>query len=87
MILDKARAVVDGHRDSIRQAIGTGVKIALRTDSGVIPHGQNLRELALMTDLGMSPTAVLESTTRIAAEMMGVDADLAHVFPGGNRVA
>ena len=40
-----------------------------------------------MTDLGMSPTAVLESTTRIAAEMMGVDADLAHVFPGGNRVA
>jgi imidazolonepropionase-like amidohydrolase len=76
VILDKARAVVDVHRDSIRQAIDAGVKIAMGTDSGVSPHGQNLRELALMADLGMSPTAVLESTTRIAAELMGVDADL-----------
>jgi imidazolonepropionase-like amidohydrolase len=76
VILDKARAVVDVHRDSIRQAIEAGVKIAMGTDSGVSPHGQNLRELALMADLGMSPTAVLESTTRIAAELMGVDADL-----------
>jgi imidazolonepropionase-like amidohydrolase len=76
VILDKARAVVDVHRDSIRRAIDAGVKIAMGTDSGVTPHGQNLRELALMADLGMSPTAVLESTTRIAAELMGVDAKL-----------
>jgi imidazolonepropionase-like amidohydrolase len=76
VILDKARAVVDVHRDSIRRAIVAGVKIAMGTDSGVTPHGQNLRELALMADLGMSPTAVLESTTRIAAELMGVDASL-----------
>jgi imidazolonepropionase-like amidohydrolase len=76
VILDKARAVVDVHRDSVRRAIAAGVKIAMGTDSGVTPHGQNLRELALMADLGMSPTAVLESTTRIAAELMGVDANL-----------
>ena len=76
MILDKARAVVDVHRNSIRQAIDAGVKIAMGTDFGVSPHGQNLRELGLMANLGMSPTAVLESTTRIAAELMGVNADL-----------
>lgn len=76
VILDKARAVVDVHRDSIRRAIDAGVKIAMGTDSGVTPHGQNLRELALMADLGMSPTAVFESTTRVAAELMGLDQEL-----------
>jgi imidazolonepropionase-like amidohydrolase len=76
VILDKARAVVDIHRESIRRAIDAGVKIAMGTDSGVTPHGQNLRELAQMADLGMSPTAAFESSTRIAAELMGVEADL-----------
>jgi imidazolonepropionase-like amidohydrolase len=76
VILDKAKAVVDIHRESIRRAIDAGVTIAMGTDSGVSPHGQNLRELALMADLGMSPTAALESSTRIAAELMGVDGDL-----------
>ncbi len=76
VILDKARAVVDVHREPIRRAIDAGVTIAMGTDSGVTPHGQNLRELALMADLGMSPTAVFESSTRIAAELMGVDGDL-----------
>jgi imidazolonepropionase-like amidohydrolase len=76
VILDKARAVVDVHYESIRKAVDAGVKIAMGTDSGVTPHGQNLRELALMADLGMSPTAVFESSTRIAAELMGLDHDL-----------
>ena len=76
VILDKARAVVDVHYESIRKAVDAGVKIAMGTDSGVTPHGQNLRELALMADLGMSPTAVFESSTRVAAELMGLDHDL-----------
>lgn len=76
VILDKCRAVVDIHLESVRKAIDAGVKIAMGTDSGVTPHGQNLRELALMADLGMSPTAVLESSTRVAAELMGIEGDL-----------
>ncbi len=75
-ILDKASSVVDVHRESIRTAIAAGVKVAMGTDSGVVPHGQNLRELGLMADLGMSPTAVFESSTRIAAELMGIEDDL-----------
>lgn len=76
VIIDKARAVVDVHRESIRRAIEAGVTIAMGTDSGVMPHGNNLRELGLMHDLGMSPTAVLESTTRIAAELMGIESEV-----------
>lgn len=76
VILDKARAVVDVHRESIRKAVDAGVKIAMGTDSGVSPHGQNLRELAQMAEVGMSPAAVFESSTRVAAELMGIDGDL-----------
>ena len=42
------------------------------TDSGVVPHGQNLRELEQMTNCGMSPTDALMASTRTAAELLGV---------------
>ena len=44
----KAREVVDVHADSVRRAVAAGVKVAMGTDAGVGPHGDNLRELALM---------------------------------------
>jgi imidazolonepropionase-like amidohydrolase len=52
------------------------------TDSGVAPHGLNLRELELMAAGGMAPAAVLEATTRSAAQLLGVDADVGTVEPG-----
>lgn len=82
VILDKARAVVDVHRDSIRQAIDAGVRIAMGTDSGVTPHGENLGELALMAELGMSDAATLEASTRVAAELMGIEDQVGTLEPG-----
>lgn len=70
--LRKAREVVDVHRDSIRRAAEAGVKVAMGTDSGVTAHGRNLEELILMADLGMSPMQVIEASTRVAAENLGV---------------
>ena len=75
VIVDKAVAVVDIHRDSIARAAAAGVKIAMGTDSGVSPHGQNLDELHEMTEVGMSVTDVWEATTRVAAELLGVAED------------
>ncbi len=72
VIMDKARAVVDVHRESIGRAIEAGVRIAMGTDSGVTPHGRNLEELNLMAELGMTPLQVLAASTRSAAELMGV---------------
>ena len=46
--IDKTKMVIDVHRDSISRAIAAGVKVAMGTDSGVTPHGQNLRELEQM---------------------------------------
>lgn len=82
VVVDKARSVVEVHRDAFRRAVEAGVRIAMGTDSGVTPHGRNLRELALMRDGGMSPLAVLEATTRSAAQLLGVDAELGTIEPG-----
>ncbi len=81
-VLDKARRVIETHRDAVRRAVQAGVRIAMGTDSGVTPHGRNLRELVLMADVGMSPAAVLEATTRSAAQLLGVDRELGTIEPG-----
>jgi len=80
--VNKAREVVDAHRDSFRRAVEAGVKVAMGTDAGVVPHGTNLEELRLMADGGMSPQDVLVATTRTAAELMGLSRDLGTIEPG-----
>ncbi|HEY2176204.1 MAG TPA: amidohydrolase family protein [Mycobacteriales bacterium] len=81
-VVEKARMVIDQHTHAVRRAVGAGVKVAMGTDSGVGPHGDNLREIALMVDCGMSPAQALRATTLSAAELLGVDADLGSVAPG-----
>jgi imidazolonepropionase-like amidohydrolase len=80
--VEKARSVLEIHRSAFRRAVEAGVRIAMGTDSGVTPHGRNLRELALMVDGGMTPAAALEATTRSAAQLMGLDADLGTIEAG-----
>ena len=43
------------------------------TDSGVIPHGHNLKELLNLIDIGMTPMEAIESATIKSAEFMGKD--------------
>lgn len=69
--LKKARDLLDLHRESIRRAHRAGVRIAMGTDAGVMPHGTNLRELALMVEIGMTPMEAIVATTRTAAECLG----------------
>jgi len=81
-LVDKARAVSEAHRESVARAVKAGVKIAMGTDSGVGRHGENLEELALMADAGMSLESVLAATTSQAAELMFLDDSLGRVVPG-----
>jgi imidazolonepropionase-like amidohydrolase len=81
-VLAKAEAVIDAHNASFAAAVAAGVKVAMGTDSGVGPHGSNLRELALMAAGGMTPQDVLVATTRSAAELLGVDDDCGTLTPG-----
>ena len=78
----KAREVAEIHRGSFAKAVEAGVRIAMGTDSGVTPHGQNLRELALMVEGGMTPMQAIVATTRSAAELMGLEDELGTLEPG-----
>ncbi len=81
-VIAKARMVLEAHDDSIRRAIEAGVKIAMGTDSGVGPHGNNLGELDLMAGLGMTPAAAWHATTASAAELLGIATEFGTLQPG-----
>jgi len=81
-ILRKSQEVLEAHRASFRRAVAAGVRIAMGTDSGVTPHGRNLRELGLMAEAGMAPAAVLHATTLSAARLMRLDETLGSLEKG-----
>lgn len=70
-VLDKAVRVMGDHKEAFARAAASGVKIAMGTDSGVGPHGQNLEELELMAAGGMDLEQVLAATTSSAGELLG----------------
>jgi imidazolonepropionase-like amidohydrolase len=78
----KAHEVAEIHRASFAKAVEAGVKVAMGTDSGVTPHGNNLRELELMVEGGMTPMQAIVATTRTAAELMGLEDELGTLEPG-----
>ena len=78
----KAREVLEIHSDSISRAHKAGVKIAMGTDAGVMPHGTNLRELGLMVKIGMTPMEAIVATTRTAAECLGWQAQVGTIQAG-----
>ncbi len=82
VMIDKTVMVMETHAASIRAAVDAGVKVAMGTDSGVAPHGQNLRELELMVGCGMTPAQALVSTTATAAELMGLEGELGALEKG-----
>jgi imidazolonepropionase-like amidohydrolase len=81
-IVQKAHEVSAAHADSFRRAVSAGVRVAMGTDTGVTPHGENLRELALMAEAGMSPAAVLRATTLEAARLMRLEDELGSLEVG-----
>ncbi len=78
----KARAAVAARSEMFRNALKIGVKISFGTDAGVYPHGQNAKEFALMTGLGMKPIDALISATSVDAELLGVAAKLGTLEKG-----
>ncbi len=74
--------MVEIHQASVRMAIEAGVSIAFGTDCPVSPHGTNLSEFELMTQLGMSPAQVLTAATSGAAQLIGVAGDRGTIAPG-----
>jgi len=75
--------------NAIKRFHVAGVPIVIGSDSGNWPmmlfefHGPTtIREIELVGRAGLAPSEVLESATRVAAEMMGVDDEIGTVEPG-----
>jgi len=52
-------------------AFHSGVKVALGTDAGVYPHGENGGEFWSMVELGLTPTQALQAGTTNASHLLG----------------
>ena len=79
---DPEPARITQKRTSFTQALAAGVTIVAGGDVGVFPHGDNVRELEMMVDYGMSPTAVLQSVTSVNARVFGLTNRIGKIAPG-----
>lgn len=70
------------HGDSFARAVAAGVKVAMGTDCGIVPHGANLRELELMVERGLSPAQALVAATSSAAALLGLGDTVGTIEPG-----
>jgi len=60
-------------RKSFKVALDAGVRIVFGGDVGVFPHGDNVRELEMMVDYGMSAQSTLASATSLNAEIFHLE--------------
>lgn len=72
LIAEKALAAAAAMRNGIRTAKRNNVKIALGTDSSVIPHGTNGHEFVLMVEWGgLTPMESIVAGTMSGATLLG----------------
>jgi len=70
-VMEKSAIIIPAAKKNMANAFRAGVRVALGTDAGVYPHGQNGGEFWSMVELGLTPTKALQSGTVNAAELMG----------------
>lgn len=82
--VDKTLRVKSFYLESVRMAHEAGVRVAMGTDAGTPfnGHGQNLGELKRLVEVGYSPMEALESGTRIAAQVLGLENELGTIEEG-----
>ncbi|MEZ5894460.1 MAG: amidohydrolase family protein [Parvularculaceae bacterium] len=77
----KAKYVFPLADESFKLALRKGVKMALGTDAGVYPHGENAGELVRHVELGQSSIDAIRSATVNNAELFGLS-DRGRIAPG-----
>ncbi|MEP6688528.1 MAG: amidohydrolase family protein [Gemmatimonadales bacterium] len=69
-------------RTSFRAALEAGVSICFGGDVGVFAHGENVRELEVMVEYGMSPLAALRAATSGNARIFHLESKVGRIAPG-----
>lgn len=81
-VIEKAALIIPAAKKNVAQAFKAGVRVALGTDAGVYPHGQNGGEFWSMVQLGLTPVQALQAGTVNAAELMGWSDRVGVIRPG-----
>jgi imidazolonepropionase-like amidohydrolase len=80
--IDPEPAQVREKRQSFRAALEAGVTLCFGGDAGVYAHGDNVRELELMVDYGMTPLQALLAATSVNARIFHLEDRLGAIRPG-----
>ncbi len=75
------RGVINKH-DAVTSALKAGVTFCNGSDVGPYTHGDNLRELKLMHDYGLSIKKTLQAATMVGAELMNLQGEIGQVKVG-----
>lgn len=73
LIRPKAASIGPLIQETAGRAYRAGVTIAFGTDAGVVPHGDNWKELVYMVEAGIPAADALRSATLTAARLLRID--------------
>ena len=85
IFLQRNTYTTEAQRVVFEKAYEKGVTLLYGTDAAVLPHDMGGWQFATMVERGMSPMDAIRSATSVAAEHMGLSADVGAIAPG--RVA
>ncbi len=85
IFLQRNTYTTEAQRIVFEKAYEKGVTLLYGTDAAVLPHDMGGWQFATMVERGMRPMDAIRSATSVAAEHMGLSADVGAVAPG--RVA
>lgn len=80
--VDPEPARVKLKRETFKEAMKANVTICAGGDAGVFAHGDNIRELELMVNYGMSPENVLRAATSVNAHVFSLDSIIGKIAVG-----
>ena len=73
--VEKSKAVMKSHWQSVKKAHKAKIPIAMGTDAGTPfnRHGENLKEMELLVRIGFTPMEAIVATTKTASEVLGLE--------------
>jgi imidazolonepropionase-like amidohydrolase len=80
--MEKNEMTTEAQRVVFRKALAAGVTLVFGTDLGVLPHDLGARQFAEMVKQGMTPMHAIKSASSIAADHMGLQADVGAIEVG-----
>jgi imidazolonepropionase-like amidohydrolase len=82
VFLQRNTDTTEAQRLVFEKAYEKGVTLLYGTDAAVLPHDMGGWQFATMVERGMRPMDAIRSATSVAAEHMGLSADVGAVAPG-----